>query len=1183
MLTDNFPFKSYANTLGDGFNTESIRLSSKCIDKLNHIAQFKQVEPESIIFALFSIYLFKYMDDDIVSTLCLTEAGSRLLRLPLNPQQSVARVASIVDKFPANTSSYFDDNSTLAIRVRTGSDGSDDGIETKYPFLLDIDLGRVSSEIRLFHPDGVLADGAAELIVRQIFELVQDVSSIIDTEIQSLSLVTSEIKEKILNDFKIQEEIFNYRYGIYARFVDQVNSTPDTEAIIFLEKRLTYSQLNTEVDALAQILHHAGAKRGNRVAVFLERSDRSIISILAILKLGCTYIPLDSSYPNKYIENIQRETKFGFAITQSSLQEHLDGIECCIIDVAQRPNETLDRIVDIPIAQVEPKDEFAILYTSGTTGQPKGAIYNHSSPLNKFCWMWSFFKFDEDDVFLQRTSVSFSPSLWELFGALLIGRKTVIVPDSIVKDPRLLIQTIDAENVTFMGVVPALLRMMFSVDEQLLSSLGKLRYISCSGEPMQIDLYQKIRHVLSDVRLFNDYGSTEMNAVGYSEITEQSTKSKNFPIGKPISNVHYYILDSNLDLVPPFMTGNLYVGGTSLLNGYVGGKDVPFIEDPIRKSEVQYFKSGDKARFLSDGKIELVGRDDFVVKIRGMRVSLYQVETAIKSCPGVSDACVVSRKRENGENEMIAYLSSSESILEVRAFCHSALPQYMVPAKFILYGELPKKTNGKLDRKYLSDLAVEQCRQNASEMPDKADVKAALMVLASNIFLDDPSNADCAFSDLGMSSMDAVEFVAKICDLWSLKLPVTTLLQFDSIDPLARYIEAVLSDDVFEITPREDLWKEVSKHGRINQLPCDKLTNAVPKNVLVTGANGFLGSCLVSKLLKQAELVVFCLIRAKSQEEAENKISHSLRRYGIEPKLFKDRLKVVAGNITDANLGLKNSDYTDLANNVDSVFHLAANTNHFSNYNSLYSINVLGTRNIIDFCLFGKEKKLVFSSTVSVLLKKDGDHYYSEDAETLVSPDGLYNGYGKTKWVSEQLVDDANKIGLQTSIVRLGELSFDSETGFHREDDIFHSCLKLMSNLALCPTWSEGRIGGLAVDKVAAAFIEILNRMKGGDNDPARVINMISPVYVEVQEVFLDRKQIQFGDWVEAAKTHICENQDQYPPAFSAFFENGESALITEYFKKVEPVMKSFNTMMGDGSLKTLALSSGDFRKFIHK
>jgi amino acid adenylation domain-containing protein len=729
MLTDNFPFKAYSTKSEDTFINEVVCLPEPSLVALSRLSTSNETSREAIICALLSIYLYKYMEDSTVSTICLTQDKTALLQLPIDRHQNVAQVARDCDTLINNAENYFIDEGYVIIRVNSDPTQTPQEISGQYQFLFDVSLSLDGISIALSYRQNTLLNDADKLIVHQLSHLIGDVEKIWKKDIASLSLMSDSIRDNILNNFRIHHQTFDYHYGIYQRFSDQVQANPNNIAIVFSSKEMTFNKLDRAVDELAATLYHKGAKGGDRVGVFLHRSEYSVVSILAILKLGCSYIPLDCTYPSQYIDNIQQETDFKFALSETSLIEHLAPIHCQIINVMEVDEKYSQYIAKIPSVYPKPHDEFAILYTSGTTGKPKGAIYNHASPLNKFSWMWDFFKFDQTDVFLQRTSVNFSPSLWELFGALLIGLKTVIVPDSVVKDPARLVETIGREKVTFMGVVPALLRMLFEDDKQAFTQFDRLRYISCSGEPMQIDLYQKIKNIVPNVRIFNDYGSTEMNAVGYSEITDDSTLSKNFPIGKPISNVHYYILDDNLQLVPPFMAGNLYVGGVSLLNGYVGDVQSPFINDPILNSGIQFFKSGDKARFLADGKIELVGRDDFIVKVRGMRVSLYQVETVIKSHTGVADACVVSRKKSNGENEIVAYLSSDEAVLTIRNYCMSVLPEYMVPSKLVNHGVLPKKTNGKLDRKYLADLAAHDEYEKPVEITNSDDVSLTLFEL----------------------------------------------------------------------------------------------------------------------------------------------------------------------------------------------------------------------------------------------------------------------------------------------------------------------------------------------------------------------------------------------------------------------------------------------------------------------
>lgn len=1178
MLNDNFPFKAYTTSNESVFVNEVAVLSKQSSLDLDSLAVNNEVSQEAIICSLFSLYLHKYMEDDVISTICITRNKTSLLELAIDEEHIFSSIIKKCHTLLENTKAYFIDDDFIVIKVITDNDQIFQELLTQPQIFIEVKLCGCKPSITLCYNKNILLNGAAQLMIKQLSELISDIKLIWNQRISSISLMTNDIRDNILNQFSIHHKTFDYCYSIYQRFSDQVQSKPYDIALIFADKKITYKQLDHSVDKLAAAMHFAGAKERDRVGVFLHRSDLSIVSILAILKLGCSYIPLDSTYPSKYINNIQKETGFNLALSEPSLIVQLATINCQAINILEIGNVELPS--DIPQILPKPEDEFAIFYTSGTTGKPKGAIYNHASPLNKFSWMWTFFNFEKTDVFLQRTSVNFSPSLWEMFGALLIGLKTVIVPDSVVKDPAQLVNTISKEKVTFMGVVPALLRMLFEGDKQFLVELEQLKYISCSGEPLQIDLYKKIKAVLPNIRLFNDYGSTEMNAVGYSEITDESTQSRNFPIGKPISNVYYYILDNDLQLVPPFMAGDLYIGGVSLLNGYIGDISPPFIEDPILHTCTKFFKSGDKARFLVSGEIELVGRNDFIVKVRGMRISLYQTETVIKSCEGVLDACVVSRKKINGENEILAYLYTNESVFKVRDYCMSVLPEYMIPSKLIVYGELPKKTNGKLDRKYLADLAAnDEQRKDIAKFIDPSDIRKGLTELVNLSFAGSYCDPDTPLSMFGMTSIDAVSLAADINTIWSLNITVSSIFQFNTINRLTSYIESALKGTTLSLQPQDDLVAEVKYYSRQYNLPsntfyCD------PQRVLVTGANGFLGACVVVSLLNNSNLTVYCVVRANSKTQAKQKMQRSLFQYGISLEDTQCRIKIVCAQVSKDYWGMTKSDYTKLAQLVDGVFHLAADTNHYADYLSLKEANVISTRNILDFCFFEKAKSIIFSSSISVLMKHSDSGYYIDKCETLVSSEDLYNGYGKTKWVCEHLLDNAKQCGLNIGIIRLGELSFHSQTGYYREDDIFHNCLKLIAKINAKPTWENGYINCLAVDKVATALVSIFEKIHSARKKADFIFNLVSPNSIAISTLFSSEIEMTFIDWLSLCQHHIEEHRQDYPPAFGSFFDNGDNALIKEYFKKIDLPMNAYNNVLKEEHLQSLFVPEKTLQSF---
>lgn len=611
---------------------------------------------------------------------------------------------------------------------------------------------------------------------------------------------------------------------LHELFNQQVERTPDATAVVFEDEKLSYLELNKRANRLAHRLQELGIGPEMPVGVYTVRSPNTMIALLAIFKAGGAYVPLDLSYPAEHIAYILKETRVPVIITEQKLAERLPAYEANLLYLDSEFLRPLSENVSSPVNKAEPDNLALIMYTSGSTGQPKGVEIEYRQLLNRFNWLWENYPFDVREVTCQRTTVNFLPSVWELLGGLLKGVLTIIISDRIVKDPPMLIKTLSKHKVTRIAVVPSLLKMILDTDLDLQQELPELRLWFTAGEPLSLELYQRFRQLMPQAILHNDYGATEVNGVIYYDSRWQTKDILSVPIGRPIANTHVYILDSYLQPVPVGVPGELYVGGVPVSRGYLNRPDLTderFIPHPFKAEPgARLYDMGDIALYRSDGLIEVVGRRDRQVKILGKRVELDGIEKIILQYPGVQSSAVIAQEQSSGGNRLIAYVVIEQDEKRIkdnlRSFLKEKIPDFMVPSDFIVLERMPLTPNGKVDRKHLSELSrydheLEATQSNHGTAFERivnrglreddeeflGEIKASLAlqfgkILNKSVFEIDEN---VSFTDQGLNSIDALAWIRTINREFNLHLSVTILFDHFSIHKLSEYLVSRLAQE----------------------------------------------------------------------------------------------------------------------------------------------------------------------------------------------------------------------------------------------------------------------------------------------------------------------------------------------------------------------------------------------------
>jgi amino acid adenylation domain-containing protein/non-ribosomal peptide synthase protein (TIGR01720 family) len=488
---------------------------------------------------------------------------------------------------------------------------------------------------------------------------------------------------------------------VHELFALQAAATPDAPALVFGAQSLTYRELDAAANRMAHRLLAHGAAPDSLIGVCAERSLDMVIALLAILKAGAAYVPLDPDYPAERLRYMIEDAGIALLLTQENVWPRL-GLH------KEAQVLTLDRDADAafpstaPKTAVDPQQLAYTIYTSGSTGQPKGAGVPHRGLSNRLLWMQEAYRLSADDRVLQKTPFGFDVSVWEFFWPLMTGATLVMAAPGDHKDPARLTDLIQHHRITTLHFVPSMLHAF--VVHGSLAQCPSLRQVLASGEALPADLRARFM-AQSEAVLHNLYGPTEASIdVAAWACGEEDTRT--VPIGKPIANTQLYVLDGDVNPVPIGVAGELYIGGIQLARGYHHRPSLTaerFIPDPFGQAGSRLYRTGDVARWRSDGVIEYLGRTDHQVKIRGVRIELGEIEAKLLAYPAIREAVVVAREEKAGDKRLVAYVVAREAVSAeaLRTHVQQDLPEAMVPAAFVFLEALPLNPNGKLDRKAL--------------------------------------------------------------------------------------------------------------------------------------------------------------------------------------------------------------------------------------------------------------------------------------------------------------------------------------------------------------------------------------------------------------------------------------------------------------------------------------------------
>lgn len=622
-----------------------------------------------------------------------------------------------------------------------------------------------------------------------------------DTPVGELRFLPQEELGLLISGFNAVDVGDDDLRGLAELWSDQVSRHPGATAFRCGTEDLTYGQLDRRAETLAQSMRDIGVGSGAVIGICLERGLEFPVALMAIIKTGAAFLPLDPAYPVERLAFMVSDAKAKVVITTEALGSLFDrsDADMLLIDGGDEGDQDIDGM----LPSVDPGDLAYIIYTSGSTGSPKGARVPHRQLLNRLRWMWRTYPFRSHEVACHKTASSFVDSIWELLGGLLQGIPTVIVPDHVVRDPRALVDTLADGHVSRIWVVPSLLRLMLESIDDLGSCLPELRFWVTTGEPVDVHLYDCFRQAVPQGVLHNVYGTSEVWDATWWDPQREEPPQQRVPIGRPIDNVTVYVLDRFLQPVPIGIPGELHVGGVALADGYVGLAELTaqrFIPNPFSDApDARLYRTGDMVKFRVDGCIEFLGRRDQRVKIRGFRVEPSEVESTLMSHLSLKAAAVTAYDSPEGKR-LAAYVTTrngaAPTATELRAYVRDRLPDHMVPTELVFVESLPMTPSGKVNRRALAapSISHQHCG-TAQELPSRLlPLERTVLKIWQEVLRREDIGLRVNFFDLGGDSLLLVRVNVRLCRALGKEVQVNDLFRYPTVESIAAHLGSLGHD-----------------------------------------------------------------------------------------------------------------------------------------------------------------------------------------------------------------------------------------------------------------------------------------------------------------------------------------------------------------------------------------------------
>lgn len=1014
-------------------------------------------------------------------------------------------------------------------------------------FELTLSLGTAASGIGgvLDYNLDLFAPETAARIAVQFETLLRNVADQPDVPLSKISLLGDGEKIALLMLGDGGESQSSEEVSLSGLFLAQAGRSPDKIALVEPGNQLTYAELLARVNGLAKILLALNLGAEANVAILTDRSIDSIVCVLGVLAAGAAYVPLDPTHPDDRIDFILNDASIKVLLAPPAWLERAGNFsnKLKVIGTGSIVTST-----ETPAVNIHANQTAYIIYTSGSTGTPKGVVVEHRGAVNLVHGFMQKHDF-KDQRLLMIPPLIFDASVGDVFPILASGSTLVLHPTPTELSPLALERFCNDYNITAIDAPAALWRRWaeaWSDSSRKEALLPSLQLMMIGGESVPLELVQRFSKATGNrVTLCNHYGPTEASVCAAMLGTRDGSElhTTDMPIGQPLPGVRLYVLDQNLMLVPRGVIGELFIGGEGVAREYLGQADLTqksFVPDPFaRHAQARMYRTGDMVRWNIDGTMQFLGRRDHQIKFRGFRIELSEIETVLSTHPEIQAAVAMLREDRPGDRRLVAYITSTSPLTngQVRQYLAQRLPEAMLPSIIITLAAFPLTNNGKIDRKALP-APTEAVNEKRLLMAPATITEQKVLQVWQQVLGRDDLGTDDDFFAAGGDSLMTLPLVFKLHEVHGVELPLASVFANPTVISMARAIDALLAGaetEALDLKSKVHLSDDIDPRKAL----ASTTSRSTPNAILLTGATGYLGAYLVRELLDNTTAKIFCLVRAENNGEGIRRIRANLELYGLWRSNDQNRILPVLGDLSSPGLGIRQEEFSLLAESIDVIFHNGGQVNFLAPYETLEAANVNGTREVLALACSKRIKPVHLVSTLGVYLTESnlGKTVHESDPPPLAEEQ--YGGYNQSKWVGERLALLARERGLPVAIYRPARITGDSRSGISNLGDYFNAWIKGCLQLGLVPHLPEESFDMAPVDYVSRAIVK-LALGAGDENGNFHFYNTqrlpITKAAEVMREAGLDFEEIDYQQWRSALLENANASRDNALAPFAGLF-----------------------------------------------